>query len=300
MSCPTSSRPSVVRFGRKPSVGAQRGGQAREARRQHGRQAGRQLRPSGARDKGQEPDAQYVELARQTTDRSSSSSRSSATSVTRATPTRTPTRRPPARLASTARCATRSPSPTAPWTTPRSGSRLQPRRTSGRPYFGSAGVESLKTYYETQSSGQFSVSGTVTNWVKVRYNEARYGRSNGFPCAGIVCSNTWELVRDAANQWYADQIAAGRTPSRGQRRARDLRQVGPLRLRRRRQLQRARRLHRPLPDRARRRRPGRRRPAPGRGRDLEPPLVRLPEAHLRSSRPTSSGAPRSAPPDLDR
>ena len=37
--------------------------------------------------------------------------------------------------------------------------------------------------------------------------------------------------------------------------------MGPLRLRRRRQLQRARRLHRPLPDRARRRRPGRRRPA---------------------------------------
>ena len=24
----------------------------------------------------------------------------------------------------------------------------------------------------------------VTDWVKVRYNEARYGRSNGFPCAG--------------------------------------------------------------------------------------------------------------------
>ena len=44
----------------------------------------------------------------------------------------------------------------------------------------------------------------------MRYNEARYGRSNGFPCAGNVCSNTWALVQDAANQWYADQFAQGR------------------------------------------------------------------------------------------
>jgi len=79
-------------------------------------------------------------------------------------------------------------------------------------YFGTgAGVESLKTYYERQSSGRYTVDGVVTDWVKVRYNEARYGRSNGFPCTGNVCSNTWFLVQDAANQWYADQIAAGRT-----------------------------------------------------------------------------------------
>src|SRR5215468_2109017 len=79
-------------------------------------------------------------------------------------------------------------------------------------YFGDGpGVESLKTYYEKQSSGRYSVSGTVTDWVKVRYNEARYGRSNGFPCASNVCSNTWNLVQDAANQWYADQLAAGRS-----------------------------------------------------------------------------------------
>ena len=79
-------------------------------------------------------------------------------------------------------------------------------------YFGSgAGVESLKTYYETQSSGRYSVDGEVTDWVKVKYNEARYGRSNGFPCDGTVCRNTWDLVRDAANQWVADQEAAGRS-----------------------------------------------------------------------------------------
>ena len=27
--------------------------------------------------------------------------------------------------------------------------------------------------------------------MKVQFNEARYGRSNGFPCGTIVCSNTW-------------------------------------------------------------------------------------------------------------
>jgi immune inhibitor A len=75
-------------------------------------------------------------------------------------------------------------------------------------YFG--GGESVKNYYETQSSGRYSVEGTVTNWVRVQFNQARYGRSNGFPCGGSVCSNTWALVRDAAVQWYNDQLAAGR------------------------------------------------------------------------------------------
>ncbi len=46
---------------------------------------------------------------------------------------------------------------------------------------------------------------------RCKYNEARYGRSNGYPCASIVCSNTWSLVTDAVNQWVADQKAAGRT-----------------------------------------------------------------------------------------
>lgn len=78
-------------------------------------------------------------------------------------------------------------------------------------YFGTGpGVESLKTYYEKQSSGRYSVDGEVTDWVKVPYNEARYGRSDGYPCASNVCTNTWALVRDAADQWYQDQLKAGR------------------------------------------------------------------------------------------
>jgi immune inhibitor A len=76
-------------------------------------------------------------------------------------------------------------------------------------YFGTG--NSVKKYYEKQSSGRYSVDGTVTDWVKVKYNEARYGRSNGYPCTGNVCNNTWNLVQDSVNQWVADQKAAGRT-----------------------------------------------------------------------------------------
>ncbi|WP_203714562.1 immune inhibitor A domain-containing protein [Asanoa siamensis] len=89
-------------------------------------------------------------------------------------------------------------------------------------YFGTGkNDESLKQYMEQQSSGRYTVDGTVTNWVKVPYNEARYGRSNdpvrdGQPgddpavCQGNVCSNTWALIRDAANAWYNGEIAKGR------------------------------------------------------------------------------------------
>ena len=74
-----------------------------------------------------------------------------------------------------------------------------------------ANSESVKTYYEKQSSGRYSVDGTVTDWVKVPYNEARYGRSNGFPCDGNVCSNTHYLIRDGITAWVEAQHAAGKT-----------------------------------------------------------------------------------------
>jgi immune inhibitor A len=76
-------------------------------------------------------------------------------------------------------------------------------------YFGDG--ESLKKYYEKQSSGRYSVEGQVTDWVKVQYNEARYGRSDGFPCASNVCSNTWFLIRDAIDTWVSGRRAAGLT-----------------------------------------------------------------------------------------
>jgi immune inhibitor A len=96
-------------------------------------------------------------------------------------------------------------------------------------YFGSGGKpgsgrapESVRQYYERQSSGRYSIDGTVTDWVKVPFNEARYGRSSDDPetdgddpavCADIVCDNTYDLVRDSVQKWYDDQVAGGRTPA---------------------------------------------------------------------------------------
>jgi immune inhibitor A len=76
-------------------------------------------------------------------------------------------------------------------------------------YFGSGrGVESLQTYLEQQSSNRYSVEGAVSEWTEVRYNEARYGRDD---CGTNVCDNAWALVRDSADQWVADRLAAGTT-----------------------------------------------------------------------------------------
>ena len=129
----------------------------------------------------------------------------------------------------------------------------------------------MAEYYERQSSGRYSVVGDVTAWVKVPFNEARYGRDI---CGSIVCNNTWFLIRDAMSFWVQGQMAAGKTVAADHGLPEDVRSVGSLRLRRRRQLHRARWLHRPLPDRPRRRRPGSGRSAAGHRRYLEPPLVR--------------------------
>ncbi|MFE5207468.1 immune inhibitor A domain-containing protein [Streptomyces sp. NPDC056600] len=69
-------------------------------------------------------------------------------------------------------------------------------------YFGEG--ESLKTYYEKQSSGRYSVDGEVSDWVKVPYNEARYGSNLCDPCA-------WNAVQDGLNAWFASETAKGAT-----------------------------------------------------------------------------------------
>ncbi len=65
-------------------------------------------------------------------------------------------------------------------------------------------TESVKTYYEEQSSGRYTVDGTVSDWVKVPYNEARYGRDES-------SKTTWNLIQDAITAWVADQKADGKT-----------------------------------------------------------------------------------------
>lgn len=70
-------------------------------------------------------------------------------------------------------------------------------------YFGTGkNAESLSTYYEAQSSGRYSAGGEVSDWVKVPYNEARYGRTD---------EGTWYLIKDALTSWIAQQKVAGQT-----------------------------------------------------------------------------------------
>ncbi len=66
----------------------------------------------------------------------------------------------------------------------------------------------MARYYETQSSGRYSVEGDVTEWVKVPFNQARYGRDY---CGGIVCNNTWFLIRDGLAFWTQQQLDSGKT-----------------------------------------------------------------------------------------
>ncbi|MDO0914573.1 immune inhibitor A [Streptomyces sp. DT2A-34] len=76
-------------------------------------------------------------------------------------------------------------------------------------YFGTGKkTESLKKYYEKQSSGRYSVDGEVTDWVKVPYNEARYGNN---ACGQTNCSSVWNVVSDGLSAWVAQQKAAGKT-----------------------------------------------------------------------------------------
>ncbi|HEU4515134.1 MAG TPA: immune inhibitor A domain-containing protein [Nocardioidaceae bacterium] len=63
------------------------------------------------------------------------------------------------------------------------------------------GANSLTNYYAKQSSGRYSVTGAVTDWVEVPYNAAYYG-SNEAPEGDAA---TWKLIRDAAAKWNGDK-----------------------------------------------------------------------------------------------
>ena len=82
-------------------------------------------------------------------------------------------------------------------TTARPGRRTTTRRTSRTSTSAPARAgehESLKKYYEKQSSGRYSVDGEVSDWVKVPYNEARYG-SNDSAATTTSAPTRWDLVQ---------------------------------------------------------------------------------------------------------
>ena len=103
----------------------------------------------------------------------------------------------------------------------------------------------MRNFYIEQSSNRYTVNGDVD------------GLGAGAVQRGATTARTTAAASSArgrgsssatrSNAWYNAQIAAGKTPAADQRLPRAVRRLGSLRLRRRRQLQRAGRLHRPLP-----------------------------------------------------
>jgi M6 family metalloprotease-like protein len=76
-----------------------------------------------------------------------------------------------------------------------------------------AGHDTLKSYYQRQSSGAYSITGTVQDWVKVDHSISYYG-TDSCKRAGVAISTYYcneQLVTDGLNTWYAQQLAAGRT-----------------------------------------------------------------------------------------
>lgn len=74
-----------------------------------------------------------------------------------------------------------------------------------RAHFENMYFNRMRQYYETQSSGRYTINGEVTEWVRVPFNGARYGSNAlGDPAA-------WTLIADAINTWTNDQLASGKT-----------------------------------------------------------------------------------------
>ncbi|MFF8271525.1 immune inhibitor A domain-containing protein [Streptomyces sp. NPDC016562] len=72
------------------------------------------------------------------------------------------------------------------------------------------GSASMRAYYRLQSSGRYDMDGTVSDWVKLPYNEARYGTDN---CTEPgQCRTNWDMIRDATAAWYDAERAKGRSP----------------------------------------------------------------------------------------
>ncbi|MBV1850038.1 immune inhibitor A domain-containing protein [Catellatospora tritici] len=63
--------------------------------------------------------------------------------------------------------------------------------------------ESMKSFYEQLSSGKYSVTNTVSDWVQVPYNESYYG-DNAIEDNG----GSWAFIADTGNAWYQHALAS--------------------------------------------------------------------------------------------
>ena len=71
------------------------------------------------------------------------------------------------------------------------------------------GGESFRDVYREMSSGRFDLQGDVSDWVTVPYNQESYGNN----ATGDSENNQdmTRFVQDAADAWYADQLARGKS-----------------------------------------------------------------------------------------
>ena len=74
-------------------------------------------------------------------------------------------------------------------------------------FFGSG--ESFADFYTKQSSGNYTVDGEVSDWVKVPGNASTYGDNTVEDFGGA-----WQFIEDTGNAWYDAQVAAGRATTR--------------------------------------------------------------------------------------
>jgi len=65
--------------------------------------------------------------------------------------------------------------------------------------------ESFGDIYKEMSSGRFDLQGDVSDWVTVPYSEASYGQTENNV-------DMTRFVQHAADAWYEDQLAQGKTP----------------------------------------------------------------------------------------
>jgi immune inhibitor A len=71
-------------------------------------------------------------------------------------------------------------------------------------FFGAG--ESFADFYTKQSSGNYTVAGDVSNWVKVPNNASTYGDNTVEDYGGA-----WQFIEDSGNAWYDSQKAAGKS-----------------------------------------------------------------------------------------
>ena len=70
-------------------------------------------------------------------------------------------------------------------------------------------ANSMRQFYIENSSNRYTVHGDVTDWTLAPGNACDYDDDVNHPSGGNA---VWYFIKDTINDWYAQQIAAGKTP----------------------------------------------------------------------------------------